>query len=240
MLPINDRHTSNLDRYSISMTSDACLFVLSDMNRYVDNSREALAKKQEVAKLISEKKISFEQACKSARATPALLYIFHKAEVDGEVMKSLNESRARELTKKTEAIKAARLKLNNRVAKYKGFVDRGVENSNDKIEYIQTWLVVRKRKIIGTLQKRKEEMVALKKKWVEDGRQILTLCQHLLDVGKEGALIDVVLAQDKNDVASNVGAVVKQNDIADGFGVDESSIMCKGEIVETVRDAERV
>ena len=57
MLPINDRHTSDLDRYSISMTSDACLFVLSDMNQYVDNSREALAKKQEVAKLILEKKL---------------------------------------------------------------------------------------------------------------------------------------------------------------------------------------
>ena len=47
--------------------------------------------------------------------------------------------------------------------KYKAFVDKGVESSNEKIEYIQTWLAVRKRKSDGTFSKRKEEMVAMKK-----------------------------------------------------------------------------
>ena len=46
--------------------------------------------------------------------------------------------------------------------KYKAFVDKGVESSNEKIEYIQTWLAVRKRKSDGTFSKRKEEMVPMK------------------------------------------------------------------------------
>ena len=48
------------------------------------------------------------------------------------------------------------------MAKYRVFVDKGVESSNKKIEYIQTWLAVRKRKSDGTFSKRKEEMVPMK------------------------------------------------------------------------------
>ena len=48
-----------------------------------------------------------------------------------------------------------------------------------------------------------------------------------------------MLAPDENDVANSVRSVVKRNDIVDGFGVDESSIMCKGEIVEAVRVFEK-
>ena len=65
----------------------------------------------------------------------------------------------------------------------------------------------------------------------------MTLHQHLLDLGKEKELVDLVLASDQSNEDGVVGAEVKGDGMVDAFGVDESKIGVKN---EAAHDAERL
>ena len=68
----------------------------------------------------------------------------------------------------------------------------------------------------------------------------MSLCQHLIDLGKEGVLVDKVLASDQNNIAGTVGAAMEENGMVNGFGTDENNIVSKEEIVEAVCDAKSI
>jgi len=136
--------------------------------------------------------------------------------------------------KMLEPLWRAKRTFESRLEKYQKLGEEGLENSNAKKEYLETWLGVRKMKADGPLPKKKSNLIDLKVEWCN--RRPLTLREHLLDLGKEEELVESFLNTLDGDtvigesLAGDVPVVAEEECVQDG-SEDSNNELVVGEDV---------